>query len=603
MMLTRRRYGASPVGRSRPLRAVVELGSFDKGGLQKVVLDMALRLDPGLIEMTIVSTGVLGDLAGIAQRNGLRVEQVAGARQTAGYADLLDEISPDISISHFSDTGYRLFAERGIPNITFIHNVYAFLTDAEKQALRSNDPYVARYISVSPKATVFAIANIGLAAHKIVTIPNSLSIEEYERRERSPCLLTRADLGLMDDDYVFVHVASYNLHKGHFLIADALRHVLRKRQDVKVVCVGNVIVPQHAEMLREHLHTAGLERHMLMPGYFGDIEGPLRLADGFLLPSFIEGWSIAMNEAMFFAKPMILTDTGGAADVIENGDTGLLIPTEYDDITALSHDELDRLAYKPQSYRTGPLLADAMLSFASDRERWAQAGRRGREKIYQRYNLGVTVKRYEELVAQVASEGRTRKLAKGNRLNRFWQSLRWRYKPALCFYLANHLFMNWTPYGIRHWFLRRYCNVRIGRDSSIHMGCFVTGYGIEIGDHTVINRFTYLDGRAQLTIGSNVNVSHYVLIHTLTHDPQDPDFACLERPVSIGDHAWIGARAIICPGANVGEGAVVAAGAVVTKDVAPYTIVGGNPAGYIKDRSRELRYRTRYFPLFDTDIQ
>jgi acetyltransferase-like isoleucine patch superfamily enzyme len=69
------------------------------------------------------------------------------------------------------------------------------------------------------------------------------------------------------------------------------------------------------------------------------------------------------------------------------------------------------------------------------------------------------------------------------------------------------------------------------------------------------------------------------------------------------DHAWIGARAIILPGVTVGEGAVVSAGSVVSRDVPPYTIVAGNPAEVIGQRTRDLRYRTRYFPFFDTDIQ
>jgi acetyltransferase-like isoleucine patch superfamily enzyme len=174
---------------------------------------------------------------------------------------------------------------------------------------------------------------------------------------------------------------------------------------------------------------------------------------------------------------------------------------------------------------------------------------------------------------------------------------------AIAFYLGNHLFMNWMPYRIRHWFLRRFCGLQLGRDSSIAMGCFITGTHIRIGDNTVVNRFTYLDGRVPLTIGNNVNVSHYTLIQTLTHDPQNPDFVCLELPVVIGDHAWIGARAIICPGVTVGEGAVIGAGAVVTQDVPPWTIAVGNPARVIKERSRDIRYRSRYFPFFDTDIQ
>lgn len=176
----------------------------------------------------------------------------------------------------------------------------------------------------------------------------------------------------------------------------------------------------------------------------------------------------------------------------------------------------------------------------------------------------------------------------------FWQGLRW--------YLANNFFMKQPSYRWRHRALRK-LGIRIGRESSVAMHCFITGHKIIIGDNTVINRFTYLDGRVPLYIGNNVNISHYTLIQTLSHDAQNPDFICIERPVAIMDHVWIGARAIIMPGVTVGEGAVVAAGSVVTKDVAPYTIVGGQPAKPIGTRSRDLRYRSRYYPWFDSDIQ
>jgi acetyltransferase-like isoleucine patch superfamily enzyme len=175
--------------------------------------------------------------------------------------------------------------------------------------------------------------------------------------------------------------------------------------------------------------------------------------------------------------------------------------------------------------------------------------------------------------------------------------------PALCFHLGNHLFMNHAPYGLRHWFLRRYCGLVLGEGSTIAAGCFITGYHVRIGAHSVINRGTYLDGRAALSIGDNVNISHQVLLQTLTHDPRSPDLAVLQKPVAINDHVWIGARAIICPGVTVGEGGVVGAGAVVTRDVPPWTIVAGNPARPIGERPHEIRYRTRYRPWFDTDIE
>ena len=62
-----------------------------------------------------------------------------------------------------------------------------------------------------------------------------------------------------------------------------------------------------------------------------------------------------------------------------------------------------------------------------------------------------------------------------------------------------------------------------------------------------------------------------------------------EKPVYIGDDVWIGDRVIILPGVHIGNGCIIAAGSVVTKDVAPYTVVGGVPAHFIKERFSEER--------------
>jgi acetyltransferase-like isoleucine patch superfamily enzyme len=175
--------------------------------------------------------------------------------------------------------------------------------------------------------------------------------------------------------------------------------------------------------------------------------------------------------------------------------------------------------------------------------------------------------------------------------------------PAACFWLANHVFMPFAPYRARHWFLRRYCGLVLGEGSSICAGCFITGTHVRIGANSVVNRGTYLDGRGGLHIGDNVNISHQALLQTLTHDPRRADFAVVALPVTIHNHVWIGARAIICPGVTLGEGAVVGAGAVVTRDVAAWTIVAGNPARRIGDRPQDIAYRTHYRPWFDTDIE
>ena len=174
---------------------------------------------------------------------------------------------------------------------------------------------------------------------------------------------------------------------------------------------------------------------------------------------------------------------------------------------------------------------------------------------------------------------------------------------ASIYFIGNRFIMKWFPYIIRHIFIRKVLRVQLGSESSVAMGVFFAGKRISIGSNSVINRGVYLDGRAELTIGSNVNVSHQTLIQTLTHDPQSPHFIAIEKPVVIKDHVWIGARALICPGVTIGEGAVVGAGSVVTRNVDPYTIVAGNPATKIKMRTNQIDYTSRYFPFFVTDIQ
>jgi maltose O-acetyltransferase len=143
---------------------------------------------------------------------------------------------------------------------------------------------------------------------------------------------------------------------------------------------------------------------------------------------------------------------------------------------------------------------------------------------------------------------------------------------------------------------RRLVYTRFGihypRNSAIHWRArFFAPHGITIGPYTTIGNDVFLDGRETITIGSCVNMAGEVRIYTQEHDIDSPDFKAVGAPVVIDDYAYIGTRVTILPGVRIGEGAVVATGAVVTKDVAPYTLVGGVPARFLRPRSRDLRYK------------
>jgi maltose O-acetyltransferase len=135
--------------------------------------------------------------------------------------------------------------------------------------------------------------------------------------------------------------------------------------------------------------------------------------------------------------------------------------------------------------------------------------------------------------------------------------------------------------------------------TGVQMNCrFLNGRKIFLGQRNVINWGCVLDGRKfSIRTGNDVSIGPEATILTLGHDPQSPDFADCGGDVIIGDRVWIAYRAIILPGIIIGEGAVVAAGAVVTRDVEPFAIVAGSPARKIGERSRDLRYELNFHPF------
>ena len=160
------------------------------------------------------------------------------------------------------------------------------------------------------------------------------------------------------------------------------------------------------------------------------------------------------------------------------------------------------------------------------------------------------------------------------------------YLLSLTGYIPSHFFRN---------FVYRSFGVKLAQTSSIHSRTrFINPQALSIDEHTVIGHDCIFDARQGISIGSCVNLASETRIYTMQHDIDDPFFAPTGAPVVIEDYAYIGTCVIILPGIRIGKGAVVASGAVVTKDVAPYTMVGGVPAKFIRERSQDLRYKLSY---------
>lgn len=163
---------------------------------------------------------------------------------------------------------------------------------------------------------------------------------------------------------------------------------------------------------------------------------------------------------------------------------------------------------------------------------------------------------------------------------------------ALYYGFAVHLPVSHKPYALFSRWLRYLLAKELlascGKNVNVEHGAdFGLGRGLHVGDNSGLGVRCQI---GQAIIGNNVMMGPDVIFIHQNHRFSDVTLPMIEsgfdevQPITVEDNVWIGARAIILPGRTLGEGSIIGAGAVVTKDVAPYTVVGGNPARLIRRR-------------------
>lgn len=144
-----------------------------------------------------------------------------------------------------------------------------------------------------------------------------------------------------------------------------------------------------------------------------------------------------------------------------------------------------------------------------------------------------------------------------------------------------------SPRPLHAWrgFLLRCFGAKLGKGCHVYPKAKIWApWNLVLADHAGIANDVDCYSVALISLGAKVVVSQGTYLCTGTHDYQDPNFQLYAKPIHIGDNAWLCAETFVSPGITIGEGAVIGARSVVTKDMPAWTVCAGNPCRPIKPR-------------------
>ncbi len=390
-----------PSRADREMGILIETPSLDMGGMEEVIYNIATRLDPTLFHPVVVCIERGGYTADRIKKKGIPVE-VLGEAKEKEYLEILHRYQIDLVNSHFSFFGPAIARRNGIPVVSVLHNIYGWYSAGILDEFRIADRYVSKYIAVSKQVASFFRFRFNIDERKIKVIPDGIALERFQEGPAQKEVALK-DLGLDEKDFVFLHVGAVTPAKMHNLLIAAMKEIAEVQPEIKLISVGPVLEMDYYSFIKKRIEESHLDQSIKLLGFAEDPSPYYRLAHAFLLPSLIEGWGIVTLEAMYHSLPLLLTKVGGAEELIENQDIGILIENCCQEIFQITGSDLSDYSHLDSPKNT-PELIEAMLSLYRNREEWRERGKRGKAKVLSRYTWNQIIPRYEREFIRSALE-------------------------------------------------------------------------------------------------------------------------------------------------------------------------------------------------------
>jgi GT2 family glycosyltransferase/glycosyltransferase involved in cell wall biosynthesis/SAM-dependent methyltransferase len=361
------RWTLSACSLDRPFKVGIAVNSLDKGGLENLVAQLALRFQGRKIDVFVLCFKKGGTTAISLYDQGVHIHLVNESKSLA--REILEREKPDVINTHLADIEVLAVAEDlGIPIVETIHSSYIWLDRGAWLMERQRSSFFSQAIATSQTTLkYYAKHNPAFRPDWISIVPTGIETQNIEIIDKKTA---RKKLELPEKDFIFINVASYDGVKNQLGLLTAFEQVHGKNPDTRLLCVGNIANPEYHQKVQDYHATLKSREKIDLFEYRQDVGELLSAADAFVLDSFSEGWSLAATEALLAGIPVIHSDCGSALELVgQGGERGIVVPNPICSPIDLNREVISRMMEQKRQANTDEL-ASAMLQMVEEKADW-----------------------------------------------------------------------------------------------------------------------------------------------------------------------------------------------------------------------------------------
>jgi len=355
-------------GRGGGRVVAMQVASLNNGGLERVVLDLCVGLRQRGVRVLVIAVQTSGVIADELRQRDVPVFEI---RQDLGeYERLLREEGVTDLFMHHSYFGVEQSADAGVRLYDVVHNYYFWQRDKVNH-IRNIAQRCARVIYVSSAVRQFHELVFGVPHEKGVVINNPAHLDGLIVPDKTQLLRLREK----QQETVFLNVAQAFPAKAQPAMITAFARAHRARGGMRLQIAGASVRENAGHAVQRRIEEEGVAGAVELLGHC-DRRTMSRLyaqAHAFVLPSIYEGYSVSAIEAAAYGLPLVMTDVGGAQDLINNGGCGILLPPAIADLALPSVKEIEQVGLAAENGATAAL-ERAFTEIAANRAHWTQRG-------------------------------------------------------------------------------------------------------------------------------------------------------------------------------------------------------------------------------------